>query len=271
MKIYIPILLLIAFLSTSCNTSKNTASCWSGTTNYRSQDNQLFEDDLSFDSEARFEYENQMKLQYTGAEVDIINKIEAGNVRGNSSNVDYGELDKSIIKERKIIQNADYRLSVNEVDSTRKNIENIAEQYNGYVQTSGTYETVIRIEAENMDQVLLEIESLGEIVYKNISGNDVSNNYYDAQIRLENALNSRTRYLELLEQAENVEAALLVEKELERLNQTIELLKAKMNNINHLSSYATITIKLQEKKKLGVLGLIGKGIYKGVKWLFVRN
>jgi hypothetical protein len=63
----------------------------------------------------------------------------------------------------------------------------------------------------------------------------------------------------------------LVEKELERLNETIELLKGEMNRINHLTAYSTISVYLKEKKKPGIIGYVGVGIYQAVKWLFVRN
>jgi hypothetical protein len=99
----------------------------------------------------------------------------------------------------------------------------------------------------------------------------VTDQYADFSIRLENAEKARMRYLELLEKAENVQSALLVEKELERLNETIELLKGQMNRIDHLAAYSTITVYLTEKKKPGVLGYIGIGLYKSVKGLFVRN
>jgi hypothetical protein len=88
---------------------------------------------------------------------------------------------------------------------------------------------------------------------------------------LDNSEKARTRYLALLAKAEDVQAALLVEKELERLNGTIELMKGKMNRMEHLVDYSTITIYISEKKKPGVIGYIGIGIFKAVKWLFVRN
>lgn len=99
----------------------------------------------------------------------------------------------------------------------------------------------------------------------------MTEDYLDFKIRLENAEKSRERYLELLSQAENVEAALKVEKELERLNASIDILKGKMNRIDHLSEFSTITVNLKEKKKPGPLGYIGIGLYRSVMWLFVRN
>ncbi|NBC05864.1 MAG: DUF4349 domain-containing protein [Bacteroidetes bacterium] len=61
------------------------------------------------------------------------------------------------------------------------------------------------------------------------------------------------RYLELLDLAETVDEILKVGKELERLNETIDLLKGKMNRIDQLDAYATITVNLKERKKPGVL------------------
>lgn len=35
--------------------------------------------------------------------------------------------------------------------------------------------------------------------------------------------------------------------------------------------YSTITVSLSERKKPGILGYIGIGVYHAIKWLFVRN
>jgi hypothetical protein len=85
------------------------------------------------------------------------------------------------------------------------------------------------VKSEHLNDAIKEISELGKVQGKSLSGQDVTEEYLDFQIRLENAEKSRERYLELLAKAENVEAALKVEKELERLNGTIDLLKGKMN------------------------------------------
>lgn len=173
--------------------------------------------------------------------------------------------------DRKIIYSTAIQLTVKEPDTAAVQISAIAKRYNGYVQTSGTSMCVIRVEEKNLKSAENDIALLGKVESKTSSGQDVTGEYMDYQIRLENAEKARERYLELLSKAENVQAALLVEKELERLNETIELMKGQMNRIDHLSTYATITVYLKEKKKPGIIGYIGVGIYKAVKWLFVRN
>lgn len=187
-----------------------------------------------------------------------------------SANNDKSVFDEETI-ERKILFSAYISLTVDNPDTANIYIEKIAEKYNGYVNEIGTYKTIIRVKSNNLDSAIEEISALGKVISKNIKGQDVTEDFLDYKIRLENAEKSRKRYLELLAKAENVEAALKVEKELERLNETIDLLKGKMSKIDHLSEYSTITISLKEKIKPGLLGYIGIGLYHSVKWFFVRN
>ncbi len=170
-----------------------------------------------------------------------------------------------------IIYSSSIDMTVESPDSANQELVKVAKKYEGYVKQSGTHKTIIRVNSKFKQQALDEIYLLGKVTDKSIKGKDVSSEFTDLQIRLENAEKARKRYLELLEKAENVEAALKVEKELERLNEKIDLLKGKIKEMNHLVMYATITINLKERKKPGILGYVGLGLYHSVKWLFVRN
>ncbi|MBC8147315.1 MAG: DUF4349 domain-containing protein [Bacteroidetes bacterium] len=198
-----------------------------------------------------------------------------GDVRFLNSHEPYASADKSFYRSetsvRKILFSAYLSLTVKNPDTANYHIEKIAKKYKGYVNQIGTYRTIIRVKSDKLNEALAEISALGRVESKSLTGQDVTEEYLDYQIRLQNAEKASGRYLELLAKAENVEAALAVEKELERLNGTIDLLKGKMNRINHLAEFSTITLNLKEKKKPGVLGYVGMGLYYSVKWLFVRN
>jgi hypothetical protein len=192
------------------------------------------------------------------------------NSRGGYS--ESGIIDKMIEEpERKVLYDAYITLSAKDTELAAKQVEEIAKKYEGYVLQSGTYATTIRVKSDKLKLAIADIEILGKVQNQSISGQDVTEQYLDYGIRLENAEKARLRYLELLEKAENVEAALLCEKELERLNETIETLKGKMNRIDHLVEFSTITVTIKEKKKPGLIGYVGMGLYYSVKWLFVRN
>jgi len=179
------------------------------------------------------------------------------------------ENDKDI--QRMVIYNASIELAVKNADTVNANLTRITAKYNGYVLTLGNNRSVIRVKPASLKPAVDEACKLGKLKYKNIYGDDVTEDYSDSQIRLDNAKKARQRYLELLAKAENVQAALMVEKELERLNKEIDSLEGKIKRLEHLSDFSTIIVSMQKKVKPGVLGYIGMGLYYSVKWLFVRN
>ena len=230
-RIYLILSLICVALFTQCATSKSQATGW----NYNSS----YEDRLT-------------------------------NLDPNSGWSGEGRNQRQKI-EQKIIYSANLSLTVKQLDSANASISDIAKKYKGYVSESGTARAVIRVESKYLKQAITDIELLGRIEWKKVIGQDVTDQYFDLTIRLENAEKARKRYLELLAKAEHVEAALKVERELERLNGTIDNIKGKLSKMNHLTKYSTITINLNEKKKLGVLGYVGVGLYRSVKWLFIRG
>lgn len=189
-------------------------------------------------------------------------------------NESFNEVENEIPDEtrRLITYDATLNLTIKiEADSAIQHLFLIAEKFQGYVSSSSNYSTTMEIKSQFLDSAIVDISLLGELTSKSIYGNDVTNQYYDLNIRLENAQSARKRYLELLAQAENVTAALLVEKELERLNREIDLYEGEMKGLQQQVQYSSVTVYLQEKVKPGVLGYIGIGIYESIKWLFVRG
>jgi hypothetical protein len=173
--------------------------------------------------------------------------------------------------ERKMIYTGYLNLLVKNKDTTIKKIEKLTLASKGYVVETGSERIVIRVPNNNYQEALIAIRPLGKVTYENTQAQDVTEEFTDNELRLDNAEKSRNRYLEILKEAKTVEEILLVEKELERLNILIESLKGRQNRLNELTKYATITITVKQKKKLGPLGFVFKGLYKGIEWLFVRG
>lgn len=182
-----------------------------------------------------------------------------------------GSFGKSQFKSEMLVYTASLGVIVKNADTTVKTIAALAVEQGGYVVSKSNSRIVIRVDSPKLDATIARISKLGKLDYKSIYTEDVSDRYSDTQIRLENAEKARLRYLELLAKAENVQAALLVEKELERLNTEIDQLRGQINKMEHDVRYSTITVNVTQKAKLGVLGYAFVGIWKGVSWLFVRG
>jgi len=173
--------------------------------------------------------------------------------------------------ERKVLYAANLTVVVAEPDTAVAKTVRLAESLGGFMSNSSSSSARIRVPAERFDEAMTTISNYGKLRSKYVSGQDVTDEYLDLGIRLENAEKSRARYLELLARAETVEAALAVERELERLNEVIDRYKGQRQRMDQLERFSTIDVAFQQKARLGPLGYVFKGLYSGVRWLFVRK
>ncbi|MEE9554282.1 MAG: DUF4349 domain-containing protein [candidate division Zixibacteria bacterium] len=192
-------------------------------------------------------------------------------IRTNPESPTRQKSDLSNLDDRLIISSADLEIKTEQSDSLHNKIMDIAANYDGYVLSSGNDISTIRLPAISFKRALDDIEKLGEVIEKKVAGNDVTEQYRDFEIRLENAIKTRGRYLALLEKADDINEILRLEKELERFNGKIESLKGSLERLSHLVYYSTITVKTYEKIKPGPISYAVHRLYSGVKWLFVRN
>ena len=177
--------------------------------------------------------------------------------------------------ERMVIKNATMSIELNPPEEGPAKVTEVAKRFGGYVSTSSETAITIRVPAATFEEVMEAIAQIGTLADRQITGQDVTEEYYDLNIRLRNALAARTRYLELLERAQNVAEALLVEHELERVTLEIEELRGKLRYFRDQVGFSTIAVSFveeyepPEESSPGPLGWVFYGIYLGVKWLFV--
>jgi DNA repair exonuclease SbcCD ATPase subunit len=175
------------------------------------------------------------------------------------------------VDERLIVSSADLEVKTDQSDTLHNRVIRLADKYGGYVLSSGGNETSIRIPSTGFNSAIEDIEKMGEIIEKKITGKDVTEQYSDLETRLDNAEKTRQRYLALLDKAKNMDEILRLEKELERLNSQIEMLKGRIERLSHLVQYSTITVKSFKEVHPGPVAYALYQVFSGVKWLFVRN
>jgi len=96
---------------------------------------------------------------------------------------------------QKIIKEGQIGLKVTDLEKSKKHIDELVKQNNGYYQKEGydnketelKYELKIRIPADAFDNFVAFIGSEGDkVLYKNINAHDVTEEYIDITTRLEN-------------------------------------------------------------------------------------
>ena len=115
---------------------------------------------------------------------------------------------------------------------------------------------VIRVAVAHYAEAITRVEAIGRVVHRKAEATDVTEEYVDLEARLRNALAVRARLEALLARAEDVTAALEVEKELKRLGEEIEQLEAKLELIKNRAALSTISVRFERvaRKDAGLLG-----------------
>jgi len=173
--------------------------------------------------------------------------------------------------ERMIAYAASLRLSVRNAEETRSVLMEQIKGNDGFVVRETENSVTARIPSGNRDRFLTHARTLGTLEGESGTGTDITDQYRDNGIRLDNLRNVRNRYLALLEQARTVADVLGIERELERVNTEIELIEGRMRHAELSVAYSSITVTFGERVRPGPVGWIFYGLYRGIKWLFVWN
>lgn len=176
--------------------------------------------------------------------------------------------------ERMLIWKAHLRIQVWSVSNAVSESSALAERQGGFVeQKSDTGEesatVLLRIPAKRFQAALANLETLGTVMYRNIEGEDVTEQYIDVEARLKNKILLRDRLQQLLQTATTVKDILSIETELSRVLADIDSMEGRMKLLKGQVDYATVSLSLERKPILGPLGYLFKGLWWGVGKLFV--
>lgn len=159
--------------------------------------------------------------------------------------------------EKKIIRNGNLTIESKDLKSSRTRLDTLVGFHSGYISSESfndqedqlSYNITCRVPAEKFDLFIKGVESgPDKIISKSVNANDVTEQYYDVKIRLENERQVETRYLELLSQARTVKDILDIEEKLGKVRQEIESKEGRLRYLDDRVGYSTLTIWIYQKK-----------------------
>ncbi|MCX7031046.1 MAG: DUF4349 domain-containing protein [Spirochaetes bacterium] len=180
---------------------------------------------------------------------------------------------------RMVIKTAGLSVRVKDVPGANTRAIQLAEASGGYVQSSSQYaeggeraDLTIRVPPEGFLPLIRSLEALGAVDAKSISGEDVTEEYYDLDARLENLTEVRDRLFQLLEKAVKVTDAIEVEQELERVGSEVNQIKGRMKYLQNMAGLATVNVSLYTDEKPAAepfinWAMIGNGFVVAARWL----
>ena len=124
-------------------------------------------------------------------------------------------------------------------------------------------------EREICEEARSRLETLGEVTGRNLSSEDVTEQYIDTDARLKNHIVLRDRLKKLLDRAQKVDEVLAIEKELTRVQSEIDSMEGRLKALRGQIDLAAVHLTIERRTILGPLGYVFKGIGWTVKKLFV--
>jgi hypothetical protein len=190
-----------------------------------------------------------------------------------------------------IIQTAGLRLSIahGSFDDKVDDVHAIVDSYGGFVVNStasqGSDKRLVegsldlRIPADSYDDALARLRRLGKVQALEESGQDVSQEFVDLNARIRQLRAVEAQLLDLLQQADDVPAALAVQNQLSQVQLDLEQARGRLQYLDDRVSYATISVALHEAGAVAPPGggfsivdawaTAGSAFLTVVGWIFV--
>ena len=170
---------------------------------------------------------------------------------GADANGGSGGLRRSPLPQtRVIVHTAKLNLIVADVAQGADRIRDVALELGGWLVSSDresrhSASISVRVPAQSLTDALDMIEAVAQdVLERDVSSEDVTDRYVDAQSRLAGLRATETRLREFLDLAANVEEALLVQEQLGAVQLQIEEMQGRINYYDQVSAFSLIEARL---------------------------
>jgi hypothetical protein len=146
---------------------------------------------------------------------------------------------------RMLVQRGELHLEVARPDDASKEFLARVQAVGGYLKEQNGTAVTVRLPVARFEEVVAMVRTMGRVVHESRQAEDVTEEFVDLGLRLDNAKRSRDRLLEILAKAERVEDILKVEAELRRLTEEIERMEGRRKFLADQVAMATLTVAWQ--------------------------
>ena len=176
-------------------------------------------------------------------------KVENDNEQTNPS--------KSRIIPKKIIKNGEMGISVSDIEKAKNEINSLLTRSKAYLlsenysntDTSESLSLVIRVPNQNFEALINSFATgIGEVIGKSIRAEDVTEEYTDVSIKLENKRIYLEKYRDMLKSAKTTKDMLEIQENIRALEDEIDVAEGRLRFIDDRVNYSTLTLDLYKEK-----------------------
>ncbi len=170
---------------------------------------------------------------------------------------------------KKVIKNGDMKIQVGTIEKAREQINIILKSNKAYIQKEEFQNTdvdenldlTIRVPHQNFDALIDSFSNgIGFVLSKNISSDDVTEEYTDVSIKLANKKIYLEKYREMLKSAKTTKDMLEIQENIRALEDEIDVSEGRLRFIDDRVNYSTLDLSLyKEKVRSSATSKIGFG------------
>jgi hypothetical protein len=183
-----------------------------------------------------------------------------------------GEINAAV--DRMVIYNAEMEIAVENPENAMEAVIKMAQDAGGFVVSSNLSRTyyeegnlpraslTVRVPAGQLDSIMAAIRNLTpvpdeDVIFENVSGQDVTAEYTDLESRLRNLEAAEQALVELMEQAQDPEDVLNIFDELTYYRGEIEVVKGRMRYLEESADLSVISLTIIPKESLRPIEIVG--------------
>ncbi len=164
-------------------------------------------------------------------------------------------VDIALTKGSKVIKIGNMDFEVSKLEVAKRKIDALLDSVNGYYENELyrsfgnriSYVLKARIPTERFDELINVLESgVGELKSKSISRKDVTGEFVDVNVRLENNLAYLKQFQSILLKAKSIKEILEVQEKIRRIEEEIESKKGRLKYLNENVKYSTLNMEISE-------------------------
>lgn len=186
--------------------------------------------------------------------------------------------------DKKIVKTGTLSIEVNNFGQYNNSIHQLVRKWGAYIaseqENSSEYKIenslTIKIPVEYFDEAVQQLSAdSGKLLVKQISAQDVTAEYSDTKARMETKRRIRLRYLDMLQQAKNMEEILQIEREINGVQEQVEAAGGRISYLGHVAAYSTIQLNffqvlnatVTDPNKPGFVKRMGLAMRNGSRWV----
>lgn len=154
----------------------------------------------------------------------------------------------SVSAEKKLIKRGDVSVQVENLSDSLAYVEKWTESFSGYVASSSATERdayfSLKIPSARFEEAMNSAGTIGKVTSHSVNTEDVSEQFYDLESRIENKKIMKEKLEGYLKNASDIKDLLQIERELNSVVSEIDSMEGRMRRLSNQIEYSTVSVHI---------------------------